>query len=109
MVVIPRIVNPGHQLQAKAAMAADHDSQRGVQSLPRLNPGETVIIQDGYCDASQPWTVVQQYGRQVWVTNGTRLLLRNRQHVPEYQSPAAPAPREVILDRRAKPIQSAPC
>ena len=109
MVVIPLIVNPGHQLQAKAAMAADHDSRRGVQSLPRLNPGETVIIQDGYCDTSQPWTVVQQYGRQVGVTNGTRLLLRNRQHVREYQSPAAPAPREVVLDRRAKPIQSAPC
>ena len=109
MVVIPRIVNPGHELQAKAAMAADHDSRRGVQSLLRLNPGETVIIQDGYCDTFQPWTVVQQYGRQVGVTNGTRLLLHNRQHVREYQSPAAPAPREVVLDRRAKPIQSASC
>ena len=52
MVVIPRIVNPGHQLQAKAAMAADHNSRRGVKSLPRLNPGETVIIQDGHCETS---------------------------------------------------------
>ena len=109
IVVIPGIVNPGHQLQAKVAMTADHDSRRGVQSLPRLNPGDTVIIQDGYCDTSQPWTVVQQYGRQVGVTNGTRLLLRNRQHVWKYQSPAAPACREVVLDRRANPIQSAPC
>ena len=109
MVVIPRIVNPGHQLQAKVAIAADHDSRRGVQFLPRLNPGYTVIIQDGYCDTSQPWTVVQQYGRQVGVTNCTRLLLRNRQHLREYQSPAAPAPLEIVLDRRAKPIHSAPC
>ena len=79
-----------------------------MRSLPELSPGDAVIIQDGYCDTSQPWTVVQQYGHQVGITNGTRFLLLNRQHVREYLPPAAPVSREAVFipDRCAMPIQS---
>ena len=85
--ITPHIVNPDHQLKAKAAMADQHDSRRGVQSLPKLKPGAKVIVQDGYCDPTRPWMVVDQYGRQVGVTDGCRVLLRNRQHVREFVSP----------------------
>ena len=86
----PMIVNPQHQLKAKAGMANDHDSQRGVHMLPNLRPGTKVVVQDGYCDTARPWTVVSQHGRQVGVTDGSRYLLRNRQHVREYVSPHKP-------------------
>ena len=84
----PRLVNPEHQLKAKADMADQHDSRRGVQNLTILKPGSKVIIQGGYYSPTQPWTVVDQYGRQVAVTDGCRFLLRNRQHVREYVPPS---------------------
>ena len=34
-----RVVNPEHQSQAKAEMANNHDSRRGVCSLPKLKSG----------------------------------------------------------------------
>ncbi|XP_065197162.1 uncharacterized protein LOC135828666 [Sycon ciliatum] len=85
----PRIVNPSIQLRAKATMARDHDARRGVKALPHLQAGKRVILHDGYNDPAKPWTVVEQYGRQVGVTDGVRILLRNRQHVRELVSPAA--------------------
>ena len=88
--VSPQLVNPDHQLKAKAEMAEHHDSRRGVRQLPSLQPGSRVIVQDGYCSPTHPWRVVQQYGRQVGVTDGSRLLLRNRQHVREFLSPSDP-------------------
>ena len=111
--MVPRIVNPEHQLQAKATMAENHDSRRGVRHLPQLSPGDAVIIQDGYCDPSRPWTVVQQYGRQVGVTNGSRMLLRNRQHVREYRSPAATSVQDAVSSQSnsakpSKPVVSLP-
>ena len=84
-----RIVNPSHQLKAKATMANDHDVRRGVGPLPHLQPGTKVIIRDGYCDPTRPWTVVEQYGRQVGVHDGHRVLLRNRRHVREFHSPSS--------------------
>ena len=109
--MVPRIVNPEHQLQAKATMAENHDSQRGVRPLSQLSPGDAVIIQDGYCDPSRPWTVVQQYGRQVGVTNGSRMLLRNRQHVREYRSPAATSVQDAVSSQSnsAKPRKPVVC
>ena len=88
-VIPPRSVNPSIQLRAKAAMARDHDARRGVKALPHLQAGKRVIIHDGYNDPAKPWTVVDQYGRQVGVMDGVRILLRNRQHVRELVSPAA--------------------
>ena len=44
----PLVVSPGHQSQAKARMATDHDSKRGVYQLPELKSGTVVILQDGY-------------------------------------------------------------
>jgi len=86
-VITPQVVNASHQLKAKADMADAHDARRGVRPLPRLTPGTQVVVQDNYCDPTQPWTVVDQYGRQVGITNGARFLLRNRQHVREFLSP----------------------
>eukprot|EP00117_Sycon_ciliatum_P026714 scpid19450/ scgid21866/ Transposon Ty3-I Gag-Pol polyprotein; Gag3-Pol3; Transposon Ty3-2 TYA-TYB polyprotein; Capsid protein; p24; Spacer peptide p3; Nucleocapsid protein p11; Ty3 protease; p16; Spacer peptide J; Reverse transcriptase/ribonuclease H; p55; Integrase p52; Integrase p49 len=85
----PRIVNASHQIRAKADMAVSHDSRRGVRQLPMLRPGTMVVLQDGYSDPTTPWRVVEQYGRQVGVTDGRRILLRNRQHVREHASPAS--------------------
>ena len=84
------IVNPGHQVKAKAQMAGDHDSKRRVQPLPILTPGTVVILRDGYTDPERQWKVVEQHGQQVGVSDGQRILLRNRRLVREYQSPAQP-------------------
>ena len=80
----PVMVNPAHQLRAKAKMADAHDARRGVHPLPTLKPGATVILQDGRTDTTKRWRVVEQYGRQVGVSDGKRILLRNRQHVRQY-------------------------
>ena len=88
--IAPCVVNPRHQLKAKAEMAQHHDSQRGVHRLPDLQPGTKVVVHDGYYDRSSPWTVVEQYGRQVGITDGSQYLLRNRQHVREFESPRRP-------------------
>ena len=85
----PRIVNASHQIRTKADMAVSHDSRRGVRQLPLLRPGTMVVLQDGYSDPSTPWRVVEQYGRRVGVTDGRRILLRNRQHVRDHASPAS--------------------
>ena len=85
--ISPKVVNLSHQMQAKAAMADSHDSHRGVRNLSSLTTGTTVVLQDGYHSPDKQWRVVQQYGRQVAVTDGRRVLLRNRQHVREYLSP----------------------
>lgn len=80
----PVMVNPSHQVRAKAQMAENHDSHRGVGSLPTLKPGTTVVLQDGYMNPGKRWKVVEQYGQQVGVSDGQRILLRNRRHVREY-------------------------
>ena len=88
--VIPTtIINPVHQIRAKADMASAHDPKRGIRSLPQLLPGTLVILQDGYADPRKKWTVVEQYGRQVGVMNGKRILLRSRQQVCHYLTPLA--------------------
>ena len=69
-------------------MADGHDAKRGVHSLPALKPGTTVILQDGCTDTRKKWRVVEQYGRQVGVSDGKRILLRNRQHVRQYNGRA---------------------
>ena len=79
----PRIVNPSIQLRAKATMARDHDARRGVKALPHLQAGKRVIVHDGYHGPAKPWTAVEQYGRQVGVTDGVQILLCNHQHVRE--------------------------
>lgn len=86
----PVIVNPRHQVRAKAQMVGYHDSKRGVRPLPTLTPGTVVILQDGYTDPERHWKVVEQHGQQVGVSDGQRILLRNRRHVREYQSLAQP-------------------
>ena len=94
--VIPAtIINPVHQIRAKADMASAHDSKRGIRSLPQLLPGTLVILQDGYADPRKKWTVVEQYGRQVGVTDGKRILLLNRQQVRQYLTPLASPRLEV--------------
>ena len=82
----PVIVNPMHQVRAKAQMAQDHDSKRGVHVHPPsiLKPGTAVALQDGYMDPGKRWQMVEQYGQQVGVSDGQRILLRNRRHVREY-------------------------
>lgn len=80
----PIIVNPAHQVRAKARMAADHDSKRGVHPLSQLKTGTIVILQDGCSDSNKQWRVVEQYGQQVGVSDGRRILIRNRRHVREY-------------------------
>ena len=88
--IIPsNLVNLTHQVRAKARMANDHDAHRGVRSLPSLQPGTRVIMQDGYSNPTQPWRVVEQCGRQVAVTDGRKVLLRNRHHVREIANPQA--------------------
>ena len=79
----PLVVSPGHQSQAKARMATDHDSKRGVCELPELKSGTVIILKDGYSNPSKQWRVVDQYGPQVSVTDGRRILLRNRRHVKQ--------------------------
>ena len=80
-----RVVNPEHQSQAKAEMANNHDSRRGVCSLPKLKSGTVVVLQDGYTHPSKQWKVLEQYGQQVSVTDGQRIMLRNRRHVRPWQ------------------------
>lgn len=80
----PIIVNPAHQFQAKARMASDHDSKRGVQPLPSLRPGTIVTLQDGYTDPTKQWRVIEQYRQQVGVSDGRRIMLRNRRHTRPY-------------------------
>ena len=87
----PSIVNLSHQIRAKSDMAVSHDNRRSVRQLPVLRPGTAVVLQDGYIDATVPWKVVDQYGRQVGVTDGRRILLRNRAHVREYAAPTSQA------------------
>lgn len=93
----PIIVNPEHQVRAKARMAADHDAKRGVHFLPRLQAGDLVTLQDGCSDPSKQWRVVEQYGQQVGVSDGRRILLRNRRHVREYTTVAKDEERDVPL------------
>ena len=79
----PRIVKPDEQIKSKAVMAAVHDSKRGIRPLIALQPGTSVVLQDGYYDPRKRWRVVEQYGRQLALTDGCRIVLRNRQHVRE--------------------------
>ena len=85
LVTFPQIFNPLHQFRAKAEMASAHDAQRGVQPLPPLRPGTTVMIQDGHQDPKKHWVVVEQQGRQVGVSDGKKILLRNRQQVRSFE------------------------
>ena len=85
-----RIVDADHQIRAKVAMATAHDARRGVRSLPTLLPGTRVSVRDGYTDERRMWTVVEQYGRQVSISDGRKILFRNRQHVREFESPFKP-------------------
>lgn len=82
--ISPVIVNPIHQIRAKAQMAQDHNSKRGVNPLPALKTGTVVILQDGCMDPAKRWRVVEQYGQQVGVSDGRRIRLRNWRHVREY-------------------------
>lgn len=82
------IINPSHQVRAKARMAEDQDAHRGVGPLPSLKPGTIVVLQDGYNDPTKRWKVVEQYGQQVRVSDGQHILLRNRLHVREYHARA---------------------
>ena len=59
-----------HRLRAKANMARHHDSRCGVQTLPNFKP----VVQNNCCDPTKPWAVVEQYGRQVGVSYGTRVF-----------------------------------
>ena len=52
--------------------------------MPILKPGTLVVLQDGYMDPGKRWKVVEQYGQQVGVSDGQRILLRNRRHVGEF-------------------------
>lgn len=83
----PVIVNPQHQILAKAKMTENHDTKRGVRPLKQLKPGTQVILQDGVTSSTKQWTVVEQYGQQVGVSDGRKILLRNRRHVREFYSP----------------------
>ena len=83
----PRFVELQHQMSAKAQMAMAHDSRRGVGPLSPLQSGEPVLLQDGYYNPRKKWRVVAQHGRQVAVTDGCRIVLRNRQHVREFGPP----------------------
>ena len=85
-----RIVNADHQIRAKVATATAHDARRGVRSLPTLLPGTSLSVRDGYTDQRRMWIVVEQYGRQVSISDGRKILLRNRQHVREFESPFKP-------------------
>ncbi|XP_065195493.1 uncharacterized protein K02A2.6-like [Sycon ciliatum] len=102
--ITPQIVNPSEQIKAKAAMVEGHDSRRGVRKLPHLPSGTRVVLHDGYSDPRKEWKVVEQYGRQVGVTDGSRILLRNRQHVTEFVAPAAAAAEKAPMSE--PPAQS---
>ena len=91
----PVIVNPAHQIRAKARMAEDHDAKRKVHSLPKLTTGTVVVLQDECSDPSKQWRVVEQYGQQIGVSNGRRILLRNRRHVREFHAPMSTAEQHV--------------
>ena len=84
----PAIVNPAHQIRAKARMASDHDSKRGIHPLPESKTGTVVVLHDGFTVPTKQWRVVEQYRQQVGVTDGKRILLRNRRHVREYHDTA---------------------
>lgn len=94
----PVVINPAHQLKAKARTADAHDAKRGVHNLPNLKPGTTVILQDGCTDATKRWRVVEQYGRQVGVSDGKRILIRNRQHVRQYNRSAELDEQDIPMD-----------
>ena len=89
------IVNPAHQIRAKARMAEDHDAKRGGHPLPKLTTGTVVVLQDGCSDPSKRWRVVEQYGQQIGVSDGRRILLRNRRHVREVHAPMSTAEQHV--------------
>ena len=76
-------------------MAEDHDAKRGVHSLPKLTTGTVVVLQDGCSDRSKRWQVVEQYGQQIGVSDGRRILLRNRRHVREFHAPMSAAEQHV--------------
>ena len=85
-----RIVDAGHRIRANVAMATAHDARRSVRSLPTLLARARVSVRDGYTDECRMWTMVEQYGRQVSISDGRKILLRNRQHVREFESPFKP-------------------
>ena len=91
----PVIVNPAHQIRAKARMAEDHDAKRGVHPLPKLTTGTVVVLQDGCSDPSKRWRVVEQYGQQIGVSDGRRILPRNRRRVREFHAQMSTAEQHV--------------
>ena len=72
-----------------SVMARNHDSYCGVKALLTLCPGTKVVVQEGHFNPNMPWTMVEQYGRQVGISDGSKILLRNRVHVREFRSPVA--------------------
>ena len=81
-------------------MATQHDARRGVRALPSIKPSTKVIVQDGYCNPSQTWKVVVQYGRQVGITDGCRILLGNLVHLREVVRPGCQVQPEAPLQER---------
>ena len=80
-------------------MASDYDSKIGIHPLPVLKTGTIVILQDGCTDPIKQWRVIEQHRQQVGVTDGRRILLRNRRDVRQYNSTAQESELELQLDR----------
>jgi hypothetical protein len=93
----PCYCEPSSQVRAKAGMAAEHDPKRGVHPLSQLKPGTIVILQDECSDPSKQWRVAEQYGQQAGVSDGRRILIRNRRHVREYYTSNSETERRVPL------------